>query len=167
MGVLKTHVKQHTSLSPMPELQTTSKLDIISDTDCLISEPNGPPTNHVHIHLTPWQFNTPLSSGHLGANPMNLYHMDTITLVQKPPIKNLSLSSLNVRSVGNSTKTDCILDFVTSHDLDIVTLCETWPKGDALDSQRIAEFTSADYQFLHPPCPGRHSGELVSLFVAP
>ena len=151
----------------MPVLQTTSNLDIFSDTDCLIPEPNGPPTNHIHIHLTPREFSTPASTSQTGTNPLNLYPINTIKLDQKPPTKNLSLSSLNVSSVGDFTKTDCILDFVTSQDLDIVALCETWLKGDASDSQCIAEFTPADYPFLHWPCPGRHGGGVGVLIHRP
>ena len=151
----------------MPVLQTTSNLDIFSDTDCLIPEPNGPPTNHIHIHLTPREFSTPASTSQTGTNPLNLYPINTIKLDQKPPTKNLSLSSLNVSSVGDFTKTDCILDFVTSQDLDIVALCETWLKGDASDSQCIAEFTPADYPFLHRPCPGRRGGGVGVLIHRP
>ena len=70
-------------------------------------------------------------------------------------------------SVGDSAKTNYILDFVTSRDVDIIALCETWLKGDASDSQHIAEFAPADYQFLHWPRPGRRCGVIGILIRCP
>ena len=40
----------------------------------------------------------------------------------------------NVHALGDVANTDAILDFVTSHDIDIVALTETWLKGDPSDA---------------------------------
>ena len=64
-------------------------------------------------------------------------------------------------SFGDTSKTDIILDFISSSNFDIVFLSETWLKNNTSDAQKIAKISPLGYQFLHRPRSGGHSGGLV------
>ena len=56
----------------------------------------------------------------------------------------LSVAVLNARSVRNSA----INEFVTDHDIDILTITETWLKKNS-DKPLLAELTPSGYTFIN------------------
>ncbi len=81
--------------------------------------------------------------------------------------KTILCALLNVCSIGDTEKAECIKDFITSNELDLLCLTETWLLGDQSDIQRIAEITPVGYAFHHCPRRGQHSGGVGVLVHKP
>ena len=84
-----------------------------------------------------------------------------ISLNPGPSVRNFKACLLNARSLRN--KPTAFGDFVSSNDLDMVGVTETWLRP--LDTQGlIDEITPADFQLHHVPCRNKKGG-VVAVFV--
>lgn len=70
-------------------------------------------------------------------------------------VKPLRVCSINVRSVKN--KADSVSDFVTSNDIDILAITESW-LGSVIDKNVISTLVPTGYDFQHMPRPSGKSG---------
>ena len=146
-------------LSNQPQLVlTTPNISLYSST---LEASDSPPTiRDLSMKQIPIYTGQPVPSvgQYHGVNKKTFSTITTNDLPPKLKPKLLQLSCHNVRSVGNLAKTEWILDFVSSNNLDIISLCQTWLYGDASDAQCISKFTPSDYQLFHCPCNGRCGG---------
>ncbi len=77
--------------------------------------------------------------------------------------KHLKFGLLNVRSIGDDTKSGQIHDFVTSENFDCLALTETWLRPDDRSQQQIGDITGTGLSFHHRPRKGRKGGGSASL----
>ena len=91
-------------------------------------------------------------------NPSTLYHLKKEQTLPQVHTKSTKCCVFNVHALGDVEKTDAISDFVSSHDIDIVALTETWLKGDPSDAQRIGEISPPGYSFSYKPRGHRKGG---------
>ncbi len=85
------------------------------------------------------------------ANCASLTKAKVTTQPHYTQTKHIQCALLNVCSIGDTKKADCIRDFITSDELDVLCLTETWLMGDQSDIQKIAEITPDGYAFHHSP----------------
>jgi exonuclease III len=71
------------------------------------------------------------------------------------PHEKFSMCHLNARSVNN--KTHSLRDFITTNDLDLIAITETWLGRDT-DDTVIAELLPPTYDLLHIPRPNGRTG---------
>jgi exonuclease III len=90
-----------------------------------------------------------------GVDLQNLSSVSTST--EKPclNVKSLDVRFLNARSIRN--KTDALQDYVVEHDIDILTIGETW-LGRPDDLKTIGDLKPSGYEFEHVPRPPGSEG---------
>ena len=102
---------------------------------------------HCFRNVNPWWSIILILSGDISLNP-------------GPSVRNLKARLLNARSLCN--KTSAFGDFVSSNDLDMVAVTETWLRlSDTLGL--IDEITPAGFQLHHVPRRNKKGG--VAVFV--
>lgn len=95
-------------------------------------------------------------------NRANALQSVNITLTDQDQTRcNIFLATLNCRSVKNKALSVC--DFVTSQDIDILAITETW-LGSNIDESVIQELVPTGYKILHHSRYGRRGGGIALLF---
>ncbi len=147
--IILTHIS-HPPLAPIDHISTTITDDQSSIPILITPTTNLPPTKQTTSH-----------------NPSNFAPIKFSTRPQPTQHKLVLYTSINVCSLGDSFKTDTIMDFITSTDANTVSLSETWLKNDPSYGQQIAEINPPGYQFYHWPCSGRWGGGVGILVRKP
>ena len=87
-----------------------------------------------------------------GQGGVNWGNITSISTTKSTSGSGLTIGSLNVQSARN--KSDVICDIVTEHDIDILTLTETWLTFQDKDDLHVKGLTLPGYEFLHVPRKG-------------
>ena len=97
------------------------------------------------------------------SNETNMTNLQTIKPVKDSlkTVKLLTLSSLNCRSVKNKALSSA--DFVTSRNIDILALTETW-LGTSINTQVLSELLPPGYDILRVARRDKRGGTVAVLF---
>ncbi|CAG2218034.1 unnamed protein product [Mytilus edulis] len=93
--------------------------------------------------------------------PITLASVNIIPNIKKYPKSSMLFATLNCRSVKNKALSIC--DFVTSHDLDILAITESW-LGSDIDEGVIQDLVPSGYNIMHHSRNNRRGGGIALLF---
>ncbi len=106
--------------------------------------------------------NVVTSYGEAGADhrnrAMDLNNLVRIQRTGNKHSKQLNFGLLNVRSIGDDTKSGQVHDFVTAENFDCLELTETWLCPDDMSQQQIGDITGTGLSFHHKPRKSRKGG---------
>ncbi|CAG2212921.1 unnamed protein product [Mytilus edulis] len=100
-------------------------------------------------------------TGRNSDRPITLASVNIIPNIRTYPKSNMLFATLNCRSVKNKALAIC--DFVTSHDLDILAITESW-LGSDVDEGVIQDLVPSGYSIIHHSRSNRRGGGIALLF---